>query len=86
MKRKDRTGEIRTNYQGYEMVIINYANNKDVTVEFPNTGEVKHCRYSQFASGRLRADCPQTTRTYWGWIAAIGIIVAETVALLSLCL
>lgn len=55
-KRNTRIGEIRTNKQGLTMKIVKYLNNKNVTIEFVETGERKVVRYTQFAAGVPRAD------------------------------
>lgn len=55
-KRNTRIGEIRTNKQGLTMKIVKYINNKNVTIEFVETGEQKVVRYTQFATGAPLAD------------------------------
>lgn len=52
MQKKDRTGEVRENKQGYEMKIVHYGNNKDVVVDFGG-GITKHTSYYRFVRGRI---------------------------------
>ena len=52
MQKKDRTGEVRENKQGYEMKIIRYGNNKDVVVDFGG-GITKHTSYYRFVRGKI---------------------------------
>lgn len=73
------------NYQGYEMMIVRYANNKDVTVEFLSTGEQKQCRYSAFKAGKVRADILPKKRCYWGWSVVLICVILEAL-ILALCL
>lgn len=52
MQKKDRTGEVRENKQGYEMKIVHYGNNKDVVVDFGG-GITKHTSYYRFVRGKI---------------------------------
>ena len=52
MQKKDRTGDVRENKQGYEMKIVHYGNNKDVVVDFGG-GITKHTSYYRFVRGKI---------------------------------
>lgn len=53
MRKIDRTGEHRTNINGFEMEIIEYKNNKEVKVLFTEFGIVRNTSYRKFLSGRV---------------------------------
>lgn len=53
MKRIDRTGEIRTNTQGYKMKIIAYRSNRDIDVQFEN-GKCVKTNYQTFKRGKIK--------------------------------
>ena len=53
MKKIDRTGEIAKNFNGRKMKIIEYKNNKAVTVQFIETGEIKKASYFNFKRGKV---------------------------------
>lgn len=55
-KKATRVGEIRKNNQGLSMKIVRYVNNKNVTIQFVETGEKKTVRYDQFSKGLPTAD------------------------------
>lgn len=50
-KRESRIGETRKNKQGFTMQIIKYINNKNLVIEFVETGEQRVVRYIQFING-----------------------------------
>lgn len=54
--KKERIGEVRRNKQGLTAKILDYQNNKNVTVEFTETGEVRKTTYIKFCRGEVMAD------------------------------
>lgn len=48
------------NKYGFEMEIIEYVNNKDITVRFLETGSIVKCGYSPFSKGTLRSPYDKT--------------------------
>ena len=55
-KRDSRIGETRTNHQGLTMQIIQYKNNKDIVIEFVETGEKRNTTYYNFKKGKPTAN------------------------------
>lgn len=53
MKKIDRTGEHKDNVDGLEMRIVEYNNNKDVLVYFPELDILRKTSYKQFKSGKV---------------------------------
>lgn len=53
MKKIDRTGETRKNVDGLEMVIVEYKNNKQMMVYFPELGVDRETRYNLFKEGKV---------------------------------
>lgn len=52
---KETIGETRVNHQGCVMKIIEYRNNRDVTVQFDdNPEQIVHTRYDTFKDGRTK--------------------------------
>lgn len=85
-KRIDRTGETQWNKQGMLMKIVEYRNNKDMTIEFVATGERRKCSYLRFKRrhplANLRkypaySDCKPKTAI--GYIIGIGILVLAAI-------
>ena len=63
MGKIDRTGEEKTNTFGSLMRIINYRNNKDIDVYFPQYDYIKeHVNYNQFIKGKVK--CVYEPRIY----------------------
>lgn len=54
--KKERIGEVRRNKQGLTTKIIGYHNNKNVTIEFVETGEVRKTSYIKFCRGEVMAN------------------------------
>lgn len=62
-KRVDRTGEEKINNFGSKMYIIEYKNNKDITVYFPEYNcYVYNKKYKDWISGKIK--CPYERRAY----------------------
>lgn len=59
-KLNDRTGERNLNKYGFEMEIIEYVNNKDITVIFLETGSVVKCGYASFNKGITKSPYDKT--------------------------
>lgn len=53
MRRIDRTGEKNISNQGYEMTIIEYKNNKNITVKFEDS-YIKNTNYGSFKIGQVK--------------------------------
>lgn len=53
--KKERLNEIRIMNCGEECEIVEYRNNKDITVRFINTGEVIKSSYKEFKNGNIRS-------------------------------
>lgn len=53
MKKIDRTGESKLNVDGFEMRIIEYNNNKDIIVFFPEFDIIRKTRYRNFSEGKV---------------------------------
>lgn len=53
MRKIDRTDETNLNVDGFEMRIIEYNNNKDIIVFFPELDVIRKTRYSLFVSGKV---------------------------------
>lgn len=84
-KRDSRLGEMRKNKEGLTMRIIGYSNNKNVTIEFVETGEVKTIRYSQFVKGSTHADLlKHPSRTECSFRQAIWITISMVLLLLGI--
>lgn len=50
----DRLNEINTNYQGYDMQIVDYKNSQDIIVQFLDKNMAKvHTQYFMFKNGRV---------------------------------
>ena len=61
---KDRTGEENINSFGSKMFVVEYRNNKDIDVYFPEYDWThKHCNYNNFKRGEIK--CPYEPR-YFG--------------------
>ena len=61
---KDRTGEENINSFGSKMFVVEYRNNKDIDVYFPEYDwTYKHCNYNNFKRGEIK--CPYEPR-YFG--------------------
>lgn len=94
-KRDNRIGELRKNKQGLTMKIIRYINNKDVLIEFVETGERRKTTYYNFVKGTPTANLlkyPSRTecsfmQAVWisagGLILLIGIIAAIAYSIIS---
>lgn len=54
--KKERIGEVRRNKQGLTVKILDYQNNKNVTVEFAETGEIRKTTYIKFCRGEVMAN------------------------------
>ena len=52
----ERLGETRVNGQGLTMKIVKYRNNKDMSVRFLETGEVRNTTYYKFTKGNVIAN------------------------------
>ena len=90
MQKKDRTGEVRENKQGYEMKIVHYGNNKDVVVDFGG-GITKHTSYYRFVRGKIAlSQCEREKLSQYlaedteGNNKAIAITLGAITALLGL--
>lgn len=55
-KRDSRIGETRRNKQGLTMQIVKYVNNKNIEIEFMETGERRKTTYYNFSKGVPSAD------------------------------
>lgn len=84
--KKYRVGETQWNKQGLLMRIVEYRNNKDMTIEFVATGERRKCSYLRFkrrtpvANLRdypLHTDCK--AKTAIGYIIGIGILTLAAI-------
>lgn len=83
-KKDSRIGETRRNKQGLTMQIVKYINNKNVTIEFLETGERKVVRYSMFTQGLPVADLLKyPSRTECSLKHAILIFAGITILILS---
>jgi hypothetical protein len=52
---KNRQGEININYQGYEMVILNYTSNVNIDVKFLDNGSIRYKKgYKEFKKGNIK--------------------------------
>lgn len=69
--KKIRTGETGVNKNGIPMVIKEYTNKRNVIVEFPSTGEIVRCEYSQFAKGSIKSHFSPS-------VYGVGIVGLET--------
>ena len=59
----DRTGEIRVNNFGSEMVIVGYRSNKDIDIHFPEYNwTIENVQYTNFTAGKIR--CPYEPRVH----------------------
>lgn len=80
-KKDVRIGEIRKNKQGLTMQIVKYVNNKEVTIEFLETGERRNTTYLKFARGIPVADLlkyPSRTECSFNqakWITIGGLVL-----------
>lgn len=63
MKKIDRTGEHKDNVDGLEMRIVEYNNNKDVLVYFPELDILRKTSYKQFKSGKVYPTCRNKVET-----------------------
>ena len=52
---EERLGETRTMKCGEIAIIVNYTNNKNITVKFKTTGELVKTRYSSFKNGSVKS-------------------------------
>lgn len=50
-----RLGETRINNQGELMFIVEYVNNKNITVQFKLTGELVKCKHGDFKRGQVKS-------------------------------
>lgn len=75
-KRKDRLGEKGKNYGFFPMEIVEYRNNKDITVLFPSTGERVRTRYEHFKKGRVPCNVIPVMKAKFmrGTIAVLAVI------------
>ena len=84
--KKDRVGETQWNKQGLLMRIVEYRNNKDMTIEFVATGERRKCSYLRFKRrlpvANLR-DYPAHTdckpKTAIAFIISMGILALAAI-------
>lgn len=53
MTKIDRTGEHKDNVDGLEMQIVEYKNNKEIQVYFPELDILRKTSYKQFKSGKV---------------------------------
>jgi hypothetical protein len=52
---KNRQGEININYQGYEMIILNYTSNVNIDVKFLDNGSIRYKKgYKEFKKGNIK--------------------------------
>jgi len=58
--KNERIGEIVLNYQEKEMVIIEYNNNKDITIQFILTKEIVKTAYKEFRRGKIKSHLSPT--------------------------
>ena len=54
--KRERIGETHRNKQGLTMRILDYKNNKNVTIEFVETGERRKTSYIHFRRGDVSAN------------------------------
>lgn len=54
--KKNREGQTRRNIQGLTMLIVRYVNNKDITIRFVETGELRKTTYHNFNKGTVWAN------------------------------
>lgn len=87
--RKDRIGETKRNKQGLVMRIVEYTNNKNVVIEFPQTTERRKTTYLKFRRGEVTADlryypihtdCTFGQAKFFG-LGIVGVIIASIIAL-----
>ena len=52
---EEKLGETRINNQGEVMFIVEYANARDITVQFKSTGELVKTDYSNFIKGQVKS-------------------------------
>ena len=55
MSKETRLGEARTMKCGETAIIVNYANRKDITVQFKTTGEFVKTTYQNFKNGSVKS-------------------------------
>lgn len=84
-KRLDRLGEKGKNYGFFPMEIVEYRNNKDITVLFPTTGERVRTRYEHFKKGRVPCDVKRAIKKKCR-NAVIAAIIAAGALLTSILL
>jgi len=60
MNVKSRLYESKINTDGEIMTIVEYIDSADITVEFDDKTIKKHCRYSNFSSGKIRNPSKQS--------------------------
>lgn len=80
-KRTDRIGEKGENYGFLPMEIVEYRNNKDITVLFPATGERVRTRYEHFKKGRV--PCKVVPAMKKKCIKAVGAAIIGVFVLLA---
>lgn len=87
--RKDRIGETHRNNQGLLMKIVEYRNNKDITVEFPQTAERRKTTYIKFRRGQVPADLLHypihtdcTFKQAKVYVIGIGLLIISTIGAL----
>lgn len=69
---EERLGETRINNQGEVMFIVEYANARDITVQFKSTGELVKADYSNFIKGQVKSRFTPS-------VLGVGIVGLENV-------
>lgn len=81
-KKDTRIGETRKNKQGLTMQIIKYINNKNITIEFVETGEQRKTTYYNFTKGKPSANLlkyPSRTECSFKHAVAITIGISSLI-------
>lgn len=91
--KKNRKGEIKKNKQGLTMQIIEYVNNKNITIKFLESGEKRKTSYLRFRRGTVSAnfhDYPPHTDCTFGqakfFIITTGVLILAALCALAHCL